>query len=260
MNLDEMSIVVRERSMSEVYDLTVVVIRRHLRDLMILTVLAGAPLAAVNWWLLHEIPAESGGAWYPLLALLAIETPFFSAVITAYLGQAMFSHHPSKRAALRQAGSRVLSLIAVSVVRLLLMPLLVTWLFMPVQWVEVLVLERMKGTAAMKRANNLANFYRAENIMHTLLSGIGGVVLLILLVLGAREMVNLLQIGMSVEVDYIELLNPASLWVLALIWPVVMACTAQRFCAYLDLRTKREGWAVELEVRRAGARIRTGGL
>lgn len=260
MNLADMSIAVRERSLAELYDLAVLVMRRHVLDLLALSLIVGTPMTLINWWLLARFELGDDRAWYPWLLLLSLEAPVYGAVVTAYLGQAMFSREVSKRAALRQAASRWLGLIGSALLRgaLSLFPLLLV--LYPAQLTEVLVLERLRGAAAWRRAWQLASFYRGENLLHLLLNVVLGGVLLVILLGGCFELLSILQLGIEGGFDFEWLLHPRQPWVLAACCPILTFCATLRFCSYLDLRTKREGWEVELELRRAGQRLREGGL
>lgn len=256
MNLDDMSIAVRERSLPELYDLTVLVVRRHITDIALLTLLLGAPLTGLNWLLLRTDSDQ--GNWYLLALLLSAEAPIYAAVITAYLGQAMFSREPSKRRALADASRRWLAVVGCALLRFLLTLFPLLLLLYPAHLVEVLVLERQRGGTAWKRAWSLASFYRGEDLLHLVLNLAVGVVAVFLILGGCIELVSVLQLGLADTIDRAQLIHPGRPWLLAACCPAMAFCAALRFCSYLDLRTKREGWEVELEMRRAGQALREG--
>jgi hypothetical protein len=259
-NLAEMSITVRERSMAELYDLAVLVMRRHIGDLLLLSLLVGTPMTLLNWWLLSGFHPGAEEAWFPWLLLLSVEAPLYGSVVTAFLGQAMFSRQVSKRSALRQALSRAPGLVAGAAVRgiLTLIPVLLLWY--PAQLTEVLVLERLKGSAAWRRAWQLGSFYRGENVLHLLMNVVVGAVLLGMVLGGGFQLLSILQLGIEDLGEPAVLFHPSQPWVLAACCPILTFCATLRFCSYLDLRTKREGWEVELELRTSGQRLREGRL
>ena len=86
MRFDDATIAVRERSLMEVYDLALLVVRQHLGRLLLLALIAIAPLALLDTWLLGAAMA-GGNPWlvWMVLGLLAAQVPIATAPIAAHM-------------------------------------------------------------------------------------------------------------------------------------------------------------------------------
>ena len=117
MQLDRTHVVIRLRSLSEIGDLAMVMIRRYPASLLV-GFTAGAILWAIaNALLLSWIPIREASfgldddeaavevarymAWMALLVVL--QTPAAGVLTTLYLGQAVFEHRPTWRSVFREA-------------------------------------------------------------------------------------------------------------------------------------------------------------
>ncbi|MBA2481338.1 MAG: hypothetical protein H0V44_11810 [Planctomycetes bacterium] len=253
MNLDRCTIVVRERTIPELYDLGLALTRRHAGAVALLTTLASAPWVALDWWLL------SGLGWaavYPAFLLLAMQAPLATAPLTAYLGEAMFSGDPTMRGALRAALTRWRALLLVALLRGVAAVIPFLLLYFPAHLVEVLLLERQPFGAAWKRSMTMIANWRSEHgahaVMGTLTCFIGAGVA----IWSGLVLVQLLVWGSTSTEIVGEWLDPgSSVLPLILVWPLCAYLAVVRFLAYIDLRTRNEGWDVELDLRRAGSRI-----
>ncbi len=255
MKLDLLSVVVRERSLAELFDLGLLLARRHAVDLVVLGGLGALPFAALDWWLFAQTDPEHWGTLYWFAVLVAAEVPLATAPITAYLGDAMFSRRASRRDALRTVAARLPALLAFGLWRGLLALLPVLVIAYPAHVVEVLLLERPPLRGAFRRANDLAGNRRGDLAGH-LIAGwailVGGVCLSVFAI---AELVKLLFWGFGSDGGVLRWLHPAHPAIHVLIWPIIAYLAVVRFLAYIDLRTRREGWEVDLELQRAGRRI-----
>ncbi len=257
MNLDRMTIAVRRRSVPELYDLALLVAVRHRWPLLALTAIGAGPWIVLDAWLLHGDHGLVAGRWYLLLLLAAVQAPLATAPITAFLGEAMFASRPSLRSALRTAGRRWAGLLLTGLVYglLALVPLLL--LLAPPQAVPVLVLEQVRGRAAWIRANALRAAGSGTWAVHLLIAAVL-VPLALWAVIGTGNAVGNLLGTATVALDPGEWLpqaDPGASVVPALVLFLVLAYLAVvHFLAYLDLRTVREGWDVDLALRRAAER------
>lgn len=251
-----MTIAVRERSFAEVFDLGMAVAWKHAGNLLLLLGIGVAPWLALNCWLIRDDDAMQFGWLYPWFLLLCAEAPLATAPLTAYLGEAMFDPRPRPLVALRASLRRTPALLLSALLRGLAAIVVVPLLFMPVHAVEVLLLERQGGGASWKRSLALAASWRGEAIAHLmvgLLVVTGGTLAVLL---GGTLMVQTLLWSVTGEWDGLDLLNPAtSWWLQAAVWPFIGFLAVVRFLSYLDLRTRREGWEVELSLRRAARRV-----
>jgi len=260
MNIDQMTIAVRERSIPEVYDLALQISRRHFAAIAVLGTVTGLPLSLVNWWLLHDpFGTNIAGSLYLWMLLVAVELPLLTAPVTLYLGQAMFDPRPSRARALRETLRTLPRLVALGLLNGLLSVAVITQLFVPRQTLEVFLLERPgRFGAGWSRAWRLGRFYFGENISAYSMN------LLIFFSSFFIVMISIFILALTFSVG-IDLNDPiASFWNITAWWPhaLALACflffTVLRFAAYLDLRTKREGWEVELQLRRVGNQLSEG--
>lgn len=106
MQLDRTEIVIRQRTLMEIMDLSVVVLRRHFRMICLCGLLLGLPLGVANvastYWMLSEeaymasenLANPEWAMWarhtWHLVLLWAIEFPIVSLPITLFLGSQIF--------------------------------------------------------------------------------------------------------------------------------------------------------------------------
>ncbi len=255
MKLELLSVAVRERSLAELFDLGLLLARRHAFDLMVLGAIGALPFAALNWWLFAHADPEDWSAMYWFLVLVAAEVPLATAPITAYLGEAMFSQRASRKDAVRVALARTPALALFGLWRGVMAFFPVLLLLYPPHAVEVLLLERQRLRATFKRANDLASNWRGELTSHLIASYAVLATGVALTLFATAEAVKLLFWGFGGEDGILSWLHPAHPPIHALLWPFIAYLAVVRFLAYIDLRTRREGWEVELELRRAGRRL-----
>jgi hypothetical protein len=257
-NIDHTTIVVRERSIPELYDLTLLVCRRYLWPLFVLGIIGCAPFLLINWWLLAApVTEKSWGYWYGLLLLLAIQGPFATAPITAYLGSALFDDQPRIGKSLRQAWKNWWALIVFGLWRGILGIFPFLLIFWPPHAVEVAVLEQQKLKSTWKRANALRAVWTSEWSIHLMVAG--G-----LLAIGLFSLVDLASTLSSLfmhadlmgeDDGMINYLPNASIAPHMACWLILIFLAVVRFLAYIDLRTRREGWEIDLAIKREARRL-----
>jgi hypothetical protein len=257
MNIDRTTIVVRERRIPELYDLALLVLRRHFWALLLLALIGCGPFLVFNWWLLAGHGADDWWTWYPCLLLVAVEGPLATAPIAAYLGTALFEEKPRVGAALRQAIGRWWPLLLFGLYRglLALFPLLL--ILYPPHATEVSVLERQGVAATWRRAGALRTVWSSEWVTHLLIAGP-------LLALGVLCVIDAGQtiVSLLMHADLLGEDDPTSPFIpgasiaphLAT-WLVLTYLAIVRFLSYIDLRTRREGWEIDLALRRAARRL-----
>ena len=257
MNIDRTTIVVRERRLPELYDLALLVIRRHFWALGLLALIGCGPFVVLNWWLLASTQSENWWSWYPCLLLIALEGPFATAPISAYLGTALFDEQPRVVAALRQGLARWWALLLFGLYRGMLGLFPILLMLYPPHAAEVCVLERQPLGATWRRANALHTVWSSEWVTHLMIAGpllaIG-----LLSLIGALETVTslLLHADLLGEDDALNVYIPSASFAPHLAaWFVMSYLAVVRFLSYIDLRTRREGWEIDLALRRAAARL-----
>ncbi|MBA3699025.1 MAG: hypothetical protein H0W78_09235 [Planctomycetes bacterium] len=257
MNIDRTTIVVRERKLPELYDLALLVIRRHFWALGLLLLIGCGPFVLLNWWLLRGHGEDAWWTWYPCLLLIAVEGPFATAPIAAYLGTALFDEHPRLGAALRMALVRWRALLLFGLYRglLALIPLLLV--LYPPHTAEVCVLERQPLGATWRRLASLRTVWSNEWTLHLLLGGPLMALGVIFLIEAVQVITSLLLHAdlMNEESSLTPYIPGASFAPHLAIWLVMGYLAVVRFLSYIDLRTRREGWEIDLALRRAAQRL-----
>lgn len=133
MQLDRTHVVIRVRTLSEIGDLALVMIRRYPASLLVGFLVGAAPWMIANLCLLGWIPAwesqygfqdpDAAAELYRYLlwtaTLVTLQTPLAGLLTTYYLGQAVFEHRPTWRSGFREVWrQRWRCLWALGVVRL----------------------------------------------------------------------------------------------------------------------------------------------
>lgn len=275
MQLDKTSIVIRERNYFDILDLALRVVRTYPAPLFITMLLGTIPFAALNhWWIADSADIDytvEMGDFVPFVylfdcvLLIIIEMPLATMLTTIFLGQATFMKEPGAKLIARDAaGSLGQMLIFQVILRGILTVLVVTWFVIFSIWPylnEVILLERNPLT---RRGANRMTTMRRNSALHsgsfgdlfgrwvvsvmiaaTLLAAISLGLWMLGSMLGATEVPPGEVLGQVFYVVYL----PAAIWIVVQFFSVV------RFLSYLDLRIRREGWEVELQLRAEAARM-----
>jgi hypothetical protein len=252
LKLDAARVVLRPRTLPEILDLAL----RFATDpaatlyakLAMLTLLPLWALTLAAHW---GLGWSWGAVW--LLALVLV-TPI-QGVFTIAVGKMMFAEHVTVREILREYLRRLPSyLVALLITRVQIAVLCIAvFLVLPPLWIwgrsihvhEACLLEQAAGSDAVKRA--------ARMVEHRVLGAAGSLLLLSVAAAGfvgvAEALLNyglfdfVLQIGMPFGSLFEEGGSAPAL--LGLFLAVPYWATA-RFLAYVDLRTRRDGWDVQL--------------
>ena len=124
--------------------------------------------------------------------------------------------------------------------------------------VEVVLLERQPLRASLRRANLLMSSWRSEALIQLLVAALVVVAGSLVVALAGAQVIRLLfwswleSGGEAWQFWFHPGMSPLAI---LLPWPFVAYLATVRFLAYIDLRTRREGWELELELRRAGRRL-----
>ena len=279
MQLDKTSIVIRERNYFDILDLALRVVRTYPAPLFIAMLLGTIPFAALNHWWIGDsadinYALETGdfipfGYLFDCTLLIVIEMPLATMLTTIFLGQATFMKQPGAKLIARDAvGSWWQMLVFQVIVRSLLTVLVVTWFLLFSLWPylnEIILLER--NPLARQGANRMTTVRRSSALHNgsfgdlfgrwvasmiiaaTLLMAIWiGLWILGSMLLGSAGMTEM-QIGKLFGAVFYTVYLQAAIWIVVHFFSVV------RFLSYLDLRIRREGWEVELQLRAEAARM-----
>ncbi len=281
MKLDRTLIAVRERSASDVLDLSLHVTRAYARPLLLTMLLGVAPLSIINFLLIgwmanvEEFPLRY---IYHLSLLTFFEAQLASVFATTFLGQSVFNEKPSIRYVISQAAGVWNRLLLSQGVLRCVIPVWLLLALMPrEQYVEplseiilmgMLVLYTMAIRAARPFVNEIAvlernpvmraqpgqqTMYQRSNNLHReatpelIAAWLMHCIIAVMLVISVYGSVLFIIGTFGNEWDqtgiYMHLILPACLWT------VVAYFTVVRFLSYLDLRIRQEGWEVELVLR-----------
>jgi len=237
-------VALRERSLWDVFDLAVRFVSVHARPYALTALAALLPPFAITLLI-----ARAGG-W--LLAWIAavVLGMFARAPFTVLASRLVFEEGIGARDALRGAGRALGRLLVLRLAWMLLFVVSAIFLFIPAIWVgsaflfvdEVLLLERASIGGAFVRSQRVA----ASALLDAMLAAL-------FLVLVELAFVALADVGGAmVWDDLLQLGRPASAFteggsVLALAgWFAAIPYVATaRFFAYLDARTRSEGWDIQ---------------
>ena len=289
MQLDRTRIAIRERGFLEIMDLALSVIRGHAWPVFVAWLLMALPLGAFNYWLLNgklldtefefDDPVGWGYVWQ-LLILMAAEIPLATALITLYLGQALFEERPTAgqvwrqfwnrfgqmfwvQGVLRGGGAMLAILLYVmdvepALIGLIEFFLVMFWLLLWVIWPylnEVLLLERNPlrkahgGTSTLGRTLSMHSYAAADLIARWLVSATFGSLLVVALWMSMLTLRQYIAFEEGIDNAAFTIFLPIAVWIVMGYFAVV------RFLSYLDLRIRSEGWEVELMMRAEGARL-----
>jgi hypothetical protein len=259
LQLDKHRIAIRERDYGEVLDLALCVIRVYARPLLAALALGIAPLFAFNTWLLWDYRRMNFPFDFPALhmfytfLLVYLEIPLATAPATLYLGEAVFSDKPDRRAVCGCLWKAIPQLV---VYQFLLRPLSAFKPFLN----EIILLERnpmrSKGSNGMSTARRSRVLHRnegadlfAQGFFATMIGGLLAASIWNSIYAGRAFLVNRWEFDTPMYTTYFQVT----------LWLVIGYFCVVRFLNYLNLRIRHEGWDVELAMRAELARL-TGGL
>jgi hypothetical protein len=277
MQLDNTRIAIRERDLADVLDLSLQVIRAYALPWFLASLGGALPMAVLNWWLLKSIllsGARHNKALYLgwMVVLVTFELPLASAVLTRFIGHAVFVDRPSVRQIVRDLIDSLpqLFFFQVALRGFLFLPALalgemIWWLWAVIFWWmpfvlfpylnEVILLERnplMRTRGRMttwQRSQALHAGSRGNQFGRWLVSLIVAAALTAGLGLSIWYVAGLLthhwEFGDGLYFIYV----PAAMWIVASFFAVA------RYLSYLDMRIRREGWEVELQIRAEADRL-----
>lgn len=285
MRFDKTFIAIRDRSILEIFDLSLLVVADHFKALFWLLVIGAAPWVAFDFWLvgwMTDVQEVIYLYYWTMLLLIVSQAQIGTAFMTHYLGQAMFVGRPGiwttvrdvlktniyfwwSHGALRlvvpialacllmdQNDLEVSAFVGVLLMSGLTIIGLLVRAFRPFVS-EILLLER---TPISSKGSEQICFQRRSQSLHAS----GGSDLFGRFIISAIIAVPLGFAIFSLFVTADSILNirtnsEASVfpyyWIAAL-WMVSGFICVARFLSYIDTRIRQEGWAVELRMRAEG--------
>jgi hypothetical protein len=248
---DRLLIQVRERSFLDLLDLTFQVLRAQPLALVIAAFAGVLPCAVLNYWL-HSDPGSSPAFF---VFLLILETPFATAPLTVVLGDLMFN----VPVATGRVGWALLSAIpslflTQLLLRAVLLVTVVGYLFFPSRLAyldEVILLERMRGFKALRRASALCRGLEGEYFFSWVAQVALGTTFVLCFWTGSNTILSAL---FGAELTWSRpRMSWLSEWLFhAAIWIAVAYFGTFRFLSYIDRRIRLEGWELELRLKAAG--------
>jgi len=247
MNVGGAAIVLRERTLLDVLDLSVLFCQRALRPYLMLTGLLLAPTWVLLVLMRYAFDFEWTWVWLSALGVQTLlELPFLTLA-----GRLLFEPKVSARAALAGALRRlpayfftqllVMLIFAASVVTFIGPWIVATmYCFVP----EILVLEGASGVGAMRRAQRFLNGRSGTGLATVLLRG---ALMATLVVFGEQLGQATLSVLLDVHMDVEELWEDGgSPFALAGLLASVPLAATFRFLSYVSERTVQDGWDVQV--------------
>jgi hypothetical protein len=239
-------VLIRERSLLDLLDLSLVVVRQKPLTLGLAAVLGIGPFAAFNAWIFH---ANSENETVLPLILWMIEAPFATAPLTLVLGGLMFGQKPTFG---KVAFSLLMAAFPLILVHVLLRVVLCFWIPTRLGFAnEVILLERGKWWKIVGRGRDLCSGRDGEIIFLGVMQIMITYLFSLVFLTGASWMTQVLMLeDLTFEV-------PATTafagWQFQLpIWLAVGFFAVVRFLVYIDQRIRLEGWEIELRLREVG--------
>jgi hypothetical protein len=252
-DLSRTQVVLRERAVVDVLDLSLRFVMRHLGLYARTSAIVILPFFLVSYVVCRTVNPTAGWAFAVLLA------PIPGAAFTVLASRLVFEDHVPAGFAVRTAARRIASVFAIELVVCLAAALgtlalvlgaffpLTAFMFAP----EALLLEGQGVSASLRRSATLASRSSSETLMTLWAILLLGLVATCVADLGGRTFMTAL----------LESAAPASLWdagynVFALLgfWLFVPYATTARFFVYLDVRTRDEGWDIQTRFTALAAR------
>lgn len=260
----------RPRTLDETLDLTLMYAVTFRRDFLRLMAWLVLPLTV----LLMLLKLGVGLEWNIIAVITIVCAPMLERVMTAYAGEHLFGNTPSPRSALNIAFKRPqLAALGAFIVPLPLIPILLSsyddfWVvlgmlaavFWPfalaqaVYFTQVVLLEKLPARDAYRRASALVAARYARSIGFVAASFTGRLLCVIGAELIARFVVTtVLQLGEPID----TIIDNQGSWpaVIGYLLAAPMIGLARLF-DYIDARTRREGWDIQIRFRAIDAKAK----
>lgn len=286
MQLDRTRVAIRERGTLEICDLALHVMRAFSPALLVMLAVGIVPVMLINrlalGWMTEDLVPWTFVRYVWVMSLLVfIQAPLATSVATVYLGDAMFLEKPTLRAVLKnlsKLSGRIFVcqgllrgvlpawLLAATLSPFettpgdVLLPLLAMALFLlralRPYVSEIVLLERnplrsrdQRAITIGRRSAKLHNPNSGDLLARYLAIALLTVLLVIVVLFGIWFIAGTVLGDWRWGPVMLHVVLPGAMWLVAGYMAVV------RYLAYLDLRIRREGWAVELQLRAEANRL-----
>lgn len=287
MKFDRTYIAIRKRSLLEVLDLSLHVIRDYWQPLLVLWLIGCLPFAIFNGTILFELGADSydinNYSLYMLLMAVLVNSQSQVATVfmTVYVGKSMFEERPTVWETIQSTLNANKYLIWIHGGLRLLFPIMVLSLFIDAKrdpdflttmtvmicgsaFVgflvrtarpfanEILTLEK---TPIFSKDNRQTTYSRRSRNLHAQSNGRATLTALYSVPLLGCAMGVLVSVDMALSLHANSEILPAVTYFPIALWMVVGFCAVVRYLSYIDTRIRQEGWEVELRVRAEAQRL-----
>lgn len=287
MRFDKTFIAIRDRSILEIFDLSLHVVTDHFRALFWLLLIGIAPWVVLDFWLVGwMIDAEDFQPVYywVMLMLVISQAQVGTTFMTYYLGQAMFVGRPGVWATVRGVfRTSSYFLWAHGILRMVLPVVLCCFLLSVDDWdaavaVGALLIPLLVATGMLVRAfrpfvseilmlektpitgqdETQVHFSQRSAALHGAAGDLFGrfstsAFLALPLGFACFSMFVTIDSVLNIRANS-EHSNLPYYWVAAL-WMIAGFICVTRFLSYIDIRIRQEGWAVQLKMRAEGHRL-----
>ena len=290
MQYDKTTIAIRERNLADLGDLAMHVVAKYRGGLTVSMMLAVGPLMLMNHFLLAwmlEGPLQDIACFryvWNMTMLVLCESQIATAFATAYLGGVLFNFDSSwKQIIFDTLKTWRKLLLSHGIYRgsfFVILAYVYLWFdreafFLEVLWVplivlwgafvrtirpfitELIVLE--KNPIRAKFGNEVSLGTRSKYLHSVILSDLLGRGLVFSAMIG---LFGLALLGTSLQTfGNFQRIGPDQFLLTGIIYPVCLWCAATflfviRFLSYLDVRTRQEGWEIELRLKAIAIRVR----
>jgi len=287
MQLDKTQIAIRERALTEIYDLALIVMRRYWWRIVQAIAISAIPFSIMNaiilWPLKGDLAVNETAAMfiYLMTILVYLEAPLVGLTITLLLGDALFHDKPDFKRSISGMWPVLPRIFWIVFVLRGILPGMIlafivtieeeffgfTFLIFLLGYAillrtvrpyigEILVLEKnpvfsgKKGIITVnKRSSSLHQPNFGDLIVRAMMSSVS-ILLTLSIVLNVFGLRGYVFGRWDWDPEFLFIWYPASMWL------VVAYMSVVRFLSYLDLRIRREGWEVELVLRAEATRMR----
>lgn len=289
MKFDKTFIAIRERSILEIFDLSLHVMVDHFRPLFWLFMVGVTPWVVIDWilvgWLNYTDVYSSGLYYWMMLLLIISQAQVGTTFMTRYLGQAMFEGRPSVGSTVKDVFKTspyfIWSHGFVRCTALVLIVTLMCWTehFESGIWMGVILAPGLVGIGLIVRAfrpfvseilllertpirakneHQIHFSKRSVSLHRSASSDLFGRALTMAafsvpLGFACYALLGIFDSSSSIQGNSEFSLYPFY-WIAA-IWVVAGFLCIVRFLSYIDIRIRQEGWAVELRMRAEGQRL-----
>jgi hypothetical protein len=253
MDLMRARVTLRERNLLDVFDLAIRFCIVHAGAYAKISVFVLVPSFAVS------LAAAQLGGWWMGWTVAVVVSAFATTPYVALASRLVFADAVGTREALGIALRAVPALLLIRFLQLLALAASMFLAFMPWLWLGTILLF-VAEVVVLEQSSIGATFGRAQRIASAHFGSVAGTMLAMLIVPVAAAMIADMA-GREVLQTVLEIRPPPSIfreggsWLaLAGFWIVVPIMTTARFFAYLDVRTRTEGWDIQTRFAAIAAR------